>query len=89
MSIFEKGRYKIFNQSQHPYKHTLTDLGYVNPVLPNITTLEDALNTLTAAIWPNYKATVATPANLPALGTINDYYVVTDDGDGKSAGYVW
>jgi hypothetical protein len=89
MNIFSKSRFKIFSGIQHPYSHPVSDFFYSNPALPGASTLEDTLNTLTAAIWPNYKATVATPANLPLVGTLNDYYIVTDDGDGKSAGYVW
>lgn len=89
MSIFEKSRFKVINQTQHPYKHTLSDMAYSNPALPGISTLEDALTSLTAAMWPNYKATVANPAALPGVATLGDYYVVTDDGDGKSAGYVY
>lgn len=89
MSVFEKHRFKIINQAQHPYKHTLSDFGYVNNRIPQGSSLEDALNIVIAAIWPNYKGTVATPADLPLVATINDYYVVTDDGDGKSAGYVY
>jgi cytoskeletal protein CcmA (bactofilin family) len=89
MSIFERHRFKIINQSQHPFKHTLGDFSYNNTQLPGATTLEGALADIIGALWPNYKGTVATPANLPGGASINDYYIVTDDGDGKSAGYVY
>lgn len=90
MSIFEKQRFEIWNNTQHPYKHTLADFGYSNPALPGITNLESTINWLVAIMYPNTKPAVATPAALPAGGnTINDYRVVLDDGDGKAAAYRW
>ena len=90
MSIFEKSRFEIWNASQHPYKHTLDDFGYSNPALPTSSTIAAALDYLFAVIYPNTKAAVATVAALPAVGnTLNDYRVVTDDGDGNSAAYRW
>ena len=89
MSVFEKHRFKIFNQGQHPYKHEVGDFAYTNATLPLALTVGDALDYLIAAMYPNFKGEVATPAALPGTGTLNDYYIVTDDGDGKRAGYVW
>jgi len=90
MSIFEKSRFEIWNALQHPYKHTLSDFSYVNPALPGVTNVEGALNWMLAVLYPNAKAPVATPGDLPLAGnSLNDYRVVTDDGDGKSAGYRW
>jgi len=40
-------------------------------------------------MYPNYTATYANVAALPGTATVNDYAIVTDDGDGKSAGYIW
>jgi hypothetical protein len=88
--IFTKHRFEIWNGTQHPFKHTLGDFSYVNPAAPGTTTLEGALNWLFAVLYPNTKASVATPAALPAVGnTLNDYRVVLDDGDGKAASYRW
>ena len=90
MSIFEKSRFEIWNAVQHPYKHTLDDFGYSNPALPTASTISAALDYLFAVIYPNTKPAVATPAALPLVGnTLNDYRVVTDDGDGNSAAYRW
>lgn len=90
MSIFEHQRFEIWNQSQHPYKHTLADFGYVNPALPGVTNVETAMNWILAVLYPNTKAAVADVPSLPAGGnTINDYRVVLDDGDGKAAAYRW
>ena len=95
--IFEHQRFEIWNQTQHPYKHTTSDFGYANGALPGITNIEDALNYIVAVMYPNYVGTSATPGDLPTgtdtpnIGdvtpSINDYRVVTDDGDGKASGY--
>ena len=88
--IFEKHRFEIWNPGQHPYKHTLAEFSYVNPALPGVTNVEQAMNWLLAVLYPNTKPTVANVAALPALGnTLNDYRVVLDDGDGKAAAYRW
>lgn len=90
MSIFEHHRFEIWNQTQHPYKHDLSDLSYTSSALPGISTMSGVLDWIVAVLYPTPKPMVATPAALPAGGnTIGDYRVVTDDGDGKSAGYRW
>lgn len=88
--IFNHHRFQIWNQNQHPFVHNMSDFGYANPNLPNVTNMQGALDYLVAVIYPNAKAAVATPANLPLVGnTLADYRVVNDDGDGRSAGYRW
>jgi len=88
--IFTKHRFEIWNQSQHPYKHTLSDFSYVNPSAPGVTSVEGAFNWLFAVLYPQTKPAVANVAALPALGnTLNDFRVVLDDGDGKAAAYRW
>ena len=88
--IFNHHRFQIWNQNQHPFVHSMSDFGYANPNLPDVTNMQGALDYLIAVIYPNAKAAVATPADLPLTGnTIADYRVVNDDGDGKSAGYRW
>jgi hypothetical protein len=68
----------------------MSDFGYANPNLPDVTNMQGALDYLVAVIYPNAKPAVATPADLPLTGnTLADYRVVNDDGDGKSAGYRW
>jgi hypothetical protein len=90
MSHWEHSRFQIWSGLQHPLKHTLADFGYSNPGLAGVTTVEAALNYIVAVLYPTTKATVANVAALPAVGnTLNDYRVVLDDGDGKSAGYRW
>jgi len=88
--IVEHSRFEIWNQLQHPFKHSLADFGYVNEALPGVSNVESALNYFAAAIYPVYRGSVATPGDLPTVGnTLNDYRVVQDDGDGKQAGYRW
>lgn len=88
--IFTKHRFEIWNQTQHPYKHTLGDFSYVNPAAPGVSNVEGAFNWLFAVLYPNAKSSVANVAALPAVGnTLNDYRVVLDDGDGKAASYRW
>lgn len=88
--IFNHHRFQIWNQNQHPFVHSMSDFGYANPNLPGITNMQGALDYLVAVIYPNAKAAVATPGDLPLVGnTIGDYRVVNDDGDGRSAGYRW
>lgn len=91
MSIFEHQRWEIWNQVQHPYKHSLDEVsGYSNGALPGVSTFSSAMDWVLAVLYPIPKAAVATPAALPSVGnTIGDYRVVIDDGDGKSAGYRW
>ena len=83
-------RFRIFNSSQHPFVHDPSQFAYSNPRLPDITLLSDAIDYLINVVYPNYKGTVADVASLPLIRTVtaNDYYIVDDDGDGKSAGYV-
>ena len=88
--IFNHHRFQIWNQNQHPFVHSMSDFGYSNPNLPDVTNMQGALDYLIAVIYPNAKAAVPTPADLPLTGnTIADYRVVNDDGDGRSAGYRW
>lgn len=88
--IWEKHRFEIWNITQHPYKHTLSDFGYVNPALPGVSNVNSALNYIIQVLYPNTKPNVPDVASLPAGGnTLGDYRVVDDDGDGRSAGYRW
>ena len=97
--IWEHSRFEIWNQSQHPYKHTLSDFAYSNGALPGVSNVNDALTYIVSVLYPNYVGTSDTPADLPTgtdtpnpgdvTPSLNDYRVVIDDGDGKSAGYRW
>lgn len=83
-------RFQIWNTSQHPYSHDPSEFIYTNPGMPGVTNMADALDWINAVLYPNQLASVATPGDLPAAGNnINDYRVVTDDGDGKAASYRW
>jgi hypothetical protein len=54
------------------------------------TNARQALDWIFSALYPNTQDSVATVGDLPLVGnTLNDYRVVTDDGDGKAAGYRW
>jgi hypothetical protein len=90
MSAFEHGRHEIWNPAQHPLKHKISDFAYTHIAIPGVTNLNAALDYIFNVIYPRSQAAVDTPADLPAtLNTIGDYRVVTDDGDGKAAGYQW
>jgi hypothetical protein len=91
MNIFQHARFKIFNESQHPLKHDLSALAYTNARFPTVSTLTDFLDYISATLYPQYLTTVADVTALNALVGMNpnDYVIVTDDGDGKSAGYVY
>jgi hypothetical protein len=89
MSVFEHSRFLVMGAWQHPYRHSLTEFAYANPLLPDATNVQDAINYIISVLYPNYIGTFATPAALPVSSAANDYAIVTDDGDGKSAGYVW
>lgn len=89
-------RSKVMTTADHPLAHDISSFSYVNPALPPFsngsprTSFKDAMDYLYAVLYPRTKASVANPAALPLLGnSINDFRVVTDDGDGKYAGYVW
>ena len=88
--FFQKHRWQIWNQNQHPYKHSLSEFGYSNEALPGVVNVEQALNWFTAVLYPQIQDAVDTPGDLPLVGnTLNDYRVVTDDGDGRAAAYRW
>jgi hypothetical protein len=92
-------RHAIWNIQQHPYRHNLSEFDFSNNALPGVSNAEAALNYMIAVLYPNAKAAVATPGDLPTgtdtpnvgdvTPTINDYRVVLDDGDGKQAAYRW
>lgn len=88
--IFQHARFQIWNQNQHPFLHNISDFNYSNQALPGTSNIESALDYIVAVLFPNSKPAVATPAALPTVGNaINDYRVVTNDGDGRAASYRW
>lgn len=88
--IFQHHRFQIWNLSQHPYKHPVSEFYFAHDALPGVTNLESALNYILAVLYPQTQESVANVAALPSVGnTINDFRVVTDDGDGNSAAYRW
>lgn len=91
MSIFEHShRARIYNPSQHPYKHTLEDFTYTHDAMPGVSTLQAALDWIFTVFYPRTQDPVDEVTDLPVVGnTIGDYRVVLDDGDGKAAGYQW
>lgn len=90
MGFFEHNpRARIFNPAQHPLVHSASEFSYLNDLMPAGSTLSEAVDYLFAVIYPKYIGRYANVAALPVLATQNDYAVVSDDGDGKSAGYVW
>lgn len=90
MGIFDRG---IRGNVQSPFNSlgAADTIGYVNPRLPQAFggNVQLAIDYLLDGMYPNYKGTVPTKADLPVTATQNDYYIVNDDGDGKSAGYVY
>lgn len=92
MNIFQHSRFSIYNKGQHPLNHDLSEFMFASDRLPGVATAADALNYLITIMYPNWKGTFANMAALLAgipVPTPNDYAVVSDDGDGKSAGYVY
>jgi hypothetical protein len=90
MSVWEHARLKIFNASQHPYTHDISEFSYTNPKLPDdIIRISDVLDYIVNVIYPHSGGTVATKNDLPLTAPANTYYFVKDDGDGHGAGYVY
>jgi len=97
--IHNHDRTKIVSKLQHMLAHTLDEMVYGSSSLPGVTNAKEAIDWIVAVLYPNTKAAVATPADLPTgvdtpnIGdvapTINDYRIVNDDGDGKAAGYLF
>lgn len=83
-------RARVIAKSQHPLRHAADEVVFATETVPGITSVGTALRYLFAVLYPQALAAVATPGDLPAVGnSINDYRVVTDDGDGNAAGYRW
>jgi hypothetical protein len=91
MAAHEHGRWQIFNPAQHPLVHDISSMAYGNPRIPGISLLGDTLDYIIAVLYPKYIGTFADQAALAAYATPqpNDYAIVSDDGDGKAAGYVY
>lgn len=90
--IFRHSRFQVWDKSQHPLSHDLSEFFYTNPALPtgNVYNAKQAMDWVFANLYPQTKPAVANPAALPLVGnTINDYRIVQDDGDGKAASYRW
>lgn len=88
---FDRHRFNVITEAQHILQHSFGGvIAYTSPAAPGVSTVEEALDLVLAVLYPQTKPSVATVGDLPAVGnTLNDYRVVLDDGDGKSAGYRW
>lgn len=91
MSLFDRSPQGNIASPSGSSEIDIGTLAYANARLPPAFNgnAENALNYIFSVLYPKYIATVATPAALPVSASPNDYYIVADDGDGKSAGYVW
>lgn len=90
MSTWEHSRFRIFNPTQHPYKHDFSDFAYNNEKLPvGLTNLQEVLDYIVDVMYPNALPSVNTKADMPVSANAGDYIFVKDDGDGHGAGYVW
>lgn len=90
MSAHEHVLGKVVSKAQHPYKHLFSEITYTNAAMPGVVNAQSAMDWLVSAIYPNPQEAVDTPGDLPAAGNnIGDYRIVTDDGDGNAAGYMW
>jgi hypothetical protein len=91
MSAHEHFRTKIVTALQHPYKHSLSDFIFSHDALPpDIVNLEQAMGWLFDIVYPKVQEGVADYASLPLIGnSLGDQRNVYDDGDGKSAMYMW
>ncbi len=90
MAIFDRG---IRGNIQSPFQsqQDASAVPYSNPRIPSgfSGSVQSAIDYIIDALYPNYKGTVQTPASLPTSAQANDFYIVSDDGDGKAAGYVY
>lgn len=77
---FQKHRFFVYNQSQHPYRHNLAEFSYSSPALPGVDNVEEALNWLINVMYPLSQSAVATQALLPTDG------IITFDGVGRVQG---
>jgi hypothetical protein len=92
MSSMEHSRYLVFNPAQHPLKHDLSDLAYINPIVPGVTSPQEAFDYIFNVLYPKSIGTFANMAALLAAVPApnpNDYAFIQDDGDGRGAGYCW
>lgn len=100
MSVQNHHRQKIISEAQHLYVHGLSDFAYSNPALPDeVQNLEQTINYIFSILYPKMRGKVAVTADLPTgvdtpnLGdlppVVGDQRVVTDDGDGNEAIYMW
>lgn len=100
MSVQNHHRQKIISEAQHLYVHGLSDFPYSNPALPDeVQNLEQTINYIFSILYPKMRGKVAVTADLPTgvdtpnLGdlppVVGDQRVVTDDGDGNEAIYMW
>jgi len=100
MPSFEHNRFNVFSAHQHLFRHGLNEFAYSHNALPpGVTDAQAALDYVFNVLYPRNKPAVATPADLPTgldtpnLGDVtpsaNDYRIVNDDGDGKSAAYLF
>ena len=68
----------------------LDQLTFSHPTIGNLVqNAKEALEYIFTSLYPNYKGTVPTVGDLPVTASNGDYYLVTNDGDGKLAGYIW
>jgi len=70
--VFSKHRFQVWNSTQHPYKHNLAEFAYGNDSLPGVTNIEQAIDWLLAALYPQTMPSVATPADLPLGGVVTN-----------------
>lgn len=91
MSVFEKNhRSRVYSSVQHPYRHSLTEFAFTHDAMPGVSNPHQALDWIVTVLYPRTQDPVDIVADLPSVGnTIGDYRIVTDDGDGKAAGYQW
>lgn len=73
-----------------PQDISLENILYSNERVGNVfTNAKSAFDFIIGSLYPNYVGTFANQAALPVTANANDYAWVSDDGDGKGAGYVW
>ena len=67
---FSKHRFQIYNQNQHPYKHSLAEFAYTSNGLPGVTNVEEAVDWLIATIYPLTQSAVNLKTDLPLAGVV-------------------
>lgn len=78
---WSKHRFKIFNATQHPYRHVLSEFAYTNNGLPGVSNVEQAMDWMLSVFYPLTQSAVGLKTDLPV-----DTAITFDATTGKIVG---